>query len=630
MITLVHAGMGVFFTILMFPIDIELQESLMSLIKLLTVLLAALFPAFLNAQEAPRVDGQNDASGTTILLNELNSSAYPDMQIFATVLRDSTPVTGLTADDFRVREDEVDQQPLIVEAQLPPLSVVLAVDVSGSMSKRIDETRVAAKTFVSTLSSSDSVQLLSFARQINTPTGMTQDINEVNAAIDDLGARGDTALYDAVLRSVELLSDREGRKAIVLLSDGVDDDGTGQPLSQATVEDALAAAAKVNVPVFVIGLGTGMDEAVLTRIADETGAIYLNAPETNQLGEVYGQIGDQLSGQYAIRYTSNLPADGTARRVDLASLGAQTNKLYTAEGDVAAFEPDEIIAQPPTSEGTSPINPVVRLIVIDDQSGTQIEGAADWLFINVETEELISLKQASNSTTQDIPVGVYDVVAQVGDSSVEDNVTIGEDGGNEIVVQVAISAAPGLRSVDSAPGGSMLEVTWTFEGREGDLVFIRAIDSDNTRYPTSDYERHEVKEGPVAVLVAPAEAGQYEVRYFNPAAGGLLYSKPLEVTEAEVEIQGARTAQRGSPYQVRVKGPNGPDDIVIIIEPSEEDNRYPLSGERNKPFADGGTEDADGYRVFDMIAPNEPGSYEIRYYSRANIAVLARRVLVVR
>jgi VWFA-related protein len=288
------------------------------------------------APEPPRVETRQGAAGTELTLNEINTESYPDVAIFATILKDGEPVTGLGAGDFKVSEDEVEQSPLTVEAQLPPLSVVVTVDVSGSMSRRMDATRTAAADFVGRLGKNDAVQLVSFQREIATLTPMTIDKENVVEAIGGLAARGDTALFDGLLTSLDLVAERKGRKAVVLLSDGVDDDGTGKPLSKATVRQALERAAEINVPVFVIGLGTEMDEAVLKQIAGDTGGRYLPAPEASQLADVYDSIGSQLSGQYAIRYTSSLPADGSARRVDLRAAGLVVAKSYTAPGGAEA------------------------------------------------------------------------------------------------------------------------------------------------------------------------------------------------------------------------------------------------------------------------------------------------------
>ncbi len=305
------------------------------------VLSSLALPLHAQTTGAPRIDTTaGEAGEAAVTINELNSDDYPDVRVIATVTEGGSPLTGLTAEDFRVREDEVDQTPLTVEEQLPPLSVVVVIDTSGSMADAMAATQKAAVTFIEGLPDGDSAQILPFAETAEPATDMTEDRAQATAAIGALTARGDTALYDALARSVELLEDRRGRKASVVLSDGVDDDGAGAPLSTATLDEVLASAARVNVPVFTIGLGTQMDEAVLTQAAEATGAAYLNAPDATELGGVYDRIGAQLSGQYSIRYTSSLPADGTERRVDLEAPQGRDSKSYTPGGTVAAPAPD--------------------------------------------------------------------------------------------------------------------------------------------------------------------------------------------------------------------------------------------------------------------------------------------------
>ena len=96
--------------------------------------LAALAGAsVLQAQDEPsrRVTGQENAAGTEVRINQIETSEFPKVTIFATVLKDGSPVQGLGASDFRVREDEVDQEPITVVPKLTPLSVVLTLDTRG-------------------------------------------------------------------------------------------------------------------------------------------------------------------------------------------------------------------------------------------------------------------------------------------------------------------------------------------------------------------------------------------------------------------------------------------------------------------------------------------------------------------
>lgn len=312
--------------------------------------LLALSSAFLHGQEpSRRVTGERAAAGAEVRINQIDTSEFPKVTIFATILKDGAPVPGLGASDFRVREDEVDEEPLIVTPKLTPLSVVLTLDTSGSMKKRLADAQAAAKSFLDTLQSQDKAQVIRFSRDVKTICPLGGDRVAARAAIGATEARGDTALWDALSTSVESLRDVPGRKAIVLLSDGVDDDGSGKPLSKKTVADVLALARQVNVPIYAIGLGIELDETNLRKVATESGALYLNAVEPTELKRLYDNIGKQLAGQYTIGYTSNLPADGAEHRVQLRYDGMTSTKTYipavTAAATVAT--PAATAAKPP-------------------------------------------------------------------------------------------------------------------------------------------------------------------------------------------------------------------------------------------------------------------------------------------
>jgi VWFA-related protein len=395
-----------------------------SLALLVTVQCGALaiFATFAPAQDTPtsrRVTGTEKAAGSQVQINQIETSSFPRVTLFATVLKEGVPLKGLGASDFRVREDEVDQEPLTVVPKSTPLSVVLTLDTSGSMKKRLADAQTAAKSFLQTLEAQDKAQVIRFSRDVKTIFPLASDRTAAAAAIDGTVARGDTALWDALYGSLESLRAVTGRKAIVLLSDGVDDDGSGKPLSQKTVNDVLALARQVNVPIYAIGLGTELDEVNLRKVATDSGALYLSAVEPAELKRLYDSIGKQLSGQYTIFYTSNLPSDGSEHRVQLKFGDATSTKSYVPPVTAAAS-----VAPPPPVKPAAPPVAQAETVKAVAAPGTAISDKTPSSDLNAPTPlalgEVVKGRLADSRQTKkyhfwsiDLPPGKYKFVLDV-------------------------------------------------------------------------------------------------------------------------------------------------------------------------------------------------------------------------
>jgi VWFA-related protein len=319
------------------------------------------------------VTGTGQAAGANVSINQIDTSAYPKVTIFATVMKDQVPLKGLGAGDFRVREDEVDQEPITVVPKLTPLSAVLALDTSGSMKKRLPEAQAAAKSFIDSLSPEDKVQVIAFARAVK-PLSMEGNREAAKAAISNTVARGDTALYDALYASVDSLRNKAGRKAVTVLSDGADDNGSGKPLSKHSLDQVLTEAQEVNVPIFALGVGTEIDEPTLKRLAESTGGIFLLAPQPSELKALYARISEQLAGQYNIFYTSNLPSDGSEHQVQLKYGDSTGTKGFKAPLAMAQISKVAAADTPAPAPAAKPVN----LLAADNGGHVVLTPNASW------------------------------------------------------------------------------------------------------------------------------------------------------------------------------------------------------------------------------------------------------------
>jgi VWFA-related protein len=278
------------------------------------------------------------------------------VNLYATV-RDGKgrPVMNLNKDDFLLFEDGVPQTVSHFTAARVPLTVALLVDASNSMGLegKLDLARRAAEDFVDAVDPEDRLLVLHFSDELHGAREPATDRKRLKQEIASIQAGGGTALYDAVFQTADLLSGSEGRRAIVLLSDGHDQALTdNEPGSLHLFEEALARAHRDDVAIYAIGLGRHpegeMDlprvhslKEILETFARQTGGRPYFPERAGQLSGIYRQIAADLKQQYTLGYTStNRARDGRWRAITLRVRNpddeVQTRAGYYAPGPGAS------------------------------------------------------------------------------------------------------------------------------------------------------------------------------------------------------------------------------------------------------------------------------------------------------
>jgi VWFA-related protein len=222
--------------------------------------------------------------------------------------RSGIPIKGLNQSDFQLH---VEGQPVreftieTVSGAKNPLSVLLAVDVSGSMNgEPIDAAKKAATAFLDRLGADDYAALLSFGSGVRLLHEFTSNKASVKQSLEALSAKDtDTWLYEATDESLKKASEAPtSRVAIVLLTDGKDEGSTR------TEEEVLGRIKGVRIPVFALGFGEKAYRSYLEEIAGASGGSFLYAPAVEELGQMYAQVYEQLKNQYQIQFRFEEPA----------------------------------------------------------------------------------------------------------------------------------------------------------------------------------------------------------------------------------------------------------------------------------------------------------------------------------
>ena len=262
---------------------------------LLTVLICS--AGFVAAQQAPSQSQPQTKLKVDVKL----------VNVFVTVTDSrGAPVGGLTKDNFVLQEDGLDQKIAVFEKQSAlPLSIALAVDTSLSTRHDLPLEQTSAKRFAQDiLRPVDALSLFTFSEIVRQQLSFTPDLKRIDEAIDHIRGGSATAVYDAVYLVSRSLEHRDGRKVIVLITDG------GDTASKVDYQDALRAAQEAEAIVYSIiivpiensaGRETGGEHALI-QLSNDTGGKYYYATSIQELDAAFHKISDELRTQYLLAY----------------------------------------------------------------------------------------------------------------------------------------------------------------------------------------------------------------------------------------------------------------------------------------------------------------------------------------
>jgi len=276
--------------------------------------------------------------------------------------RNGRYIPNLKKEDFRIYEDGVEQSVAYFASIERPFTVALMLDVSGSTQSQLAQIREAANTFVSRLRSNDRLMAITFDGKISVLTE-AEDVSTIRRSKLHIPAVTDgTVLYDAVDFTLKRMARIPGRKAIVLMTDGVDQNST------ASLKSTLADIAEQDVLVYTVQYNTlpqlpqrlsqiknekarrkvqerlmkgyAVSEPYLRSLAEKTGGRFYRADDLSDVGPAFEAITSELGIQYSLGYypkqNSGAGAErGIKVRVRYPNLVVRARDSYTTSPAIA-------------------------------------------------------------------------------------------------------------------------------------------------------------------------------------------------------------------------------------------------------------------------------------------------------
>ena len=222
--------------------------------------------------------------------------------------------------------------PTLLFESAVPLSIALAIDTSLSTRHDLPLEQASAKRFAhAILRPVDALSVYGFSESVSQATSYTADLKRIDEGIDHIRLGAATALFDAVYLASRSLDRRQGRKVMVLITDG------GDTISRVDYKEAARAAEEAEALVYSIivvpiensaGRETGGEHALI-QLSEDTGGKYYYATSISQLDDAFRQISDELRTQYLLAYyPSQRTSNSQFRRIQVGVTGPAEAAAY--------------------------------------------------------------------------------------------------------------------------------------------------------------------------------------------------------------------------------------------------------------------------------------------------------------
>jgi Ca-activated chloride channel family protein len=241
--------------------------------------------------------------------------------VYTTVTdRDRRLVAGLERDDFEVLDNGKPRPITVFSNEVQPITVVVMLDTSASMTANLDLVKAGAEQFFLRLLPEDRAVAGAFNDKIEFASDFTGDRDDLIASLEHLDFGNPTRLYDAVDASLDQLKPIEGRKVVLVFTDGDDTS------SSASLGDVLERARAEEVMVYAIGLQSDYfngrqrvrtrPDRGLRKLAEETGGGYFELDAKDLLTSTFTRVSEELHSQYLIAFDAD-GRDGKVHRLEV-------------------------------------------------------------------------------------------------------------------------------------------------------------------------------------------------------------------------------------------------------------------------------------------------------------------------